>query len=277
MKKILLFLLFIIFSINIFSNYNQKILNKEIIPRMKYSVDFEIPIINGEFPNEELMQKIAYNEKIKNPGYENYFIHFFLPGMELGSGAFATANNTNNSNPNMKTNILYYMLINNPEYSDRLKEDSNGNFYLENYIDTNSKENTDKKNELEIEPLKSIGAKIVVEHSTINGKLEIYGFSNLPQGMELMIELENDQFKYKAQDNITILKDGSFIAGPFSNKGNRLKNGNYNIIISSPYTFLQPENVQNVIDKKGKNLKSDITIEEDGEYFIDFTKKIKIN
>lgn len=73
----LLFLLFIVFSINIFSNYNQKILNKEIIPKIKYSVDFEIPIINGEFPSKESMQKIAYNEKIKNPGYENYFIHFF--------------------------------------------------------------------------------------------------------------------------------------------------------------------------------------------------------
>lgn len=55
--------------------------------------------------------------------------------MEVGSEAFATSNNTNNSNPNMKTDILYYMLISNPEYSDRLKEDSNGNFYLENYSD----------------------------------------------------------------------------------------------------------------------------------------------
>lgn len=274
MKKKVFFLLFIMFNINIFSNYNQKILNKEIVPKMKYAVDFEIPITNGEFPNEKIMQEIAYNEKMNNPGYENYFIHFYLPNMKLGSGAFATSNNNNNSNPNMKVNILYYTLINNPKYSDRLKEDSKGNFYLENYTNQKNKNNINK---IKIDSIDNIGAKIIIEYFTTNGKLEIHGFSNLPQGTELTVELENDKFKYNAQNGVTILKDGSFIAGPFSDKGNRLKKGYYTIIITSPYVFLQPENVQKIIGKKGEKLKSDITVEEDGEYFIDYNLKININ
>lgn len=273
MKKIIFLLLFIIFGINSFSNYNEKILNKEIIPRMKYSVDFEIPIINGEFPNEELMQKIAYNEKIKNPGYENYFIHFFLPGMELGSGAFATANNTNNSNPNMKTNILYYMLINNPEYSDRLKEDSNGNFYLENY--SNEKYESKMKNE-KIDTLDNIGAKILLDHYIEHGKLKVLGYTNLPEGMDISVELFDENYNFSISEWVVIKEDGSFETDFLSDNGKKLKKGNYEISIVSSIPSIQSENVKNIIGKKGEKLKSDITEESYGELSIDFTKKIKI-
>lgn len=273
MKKMLLFLLFIVFSINIFSNYNQKILNKEIVPRMKYSVDFEIPIINGEFPSEELMQKIAYNEKIKNPGYENYFIHFFLPGMELGSGAFAISNNTNNSNPNMKTDILYYMLINNPEYSDRLREDSNGNFYLENY--SNEKYESKMKNE-KIDTLDNIGAKILLDHYVEHRKVKVLGYTNLPEGMDISVELSDENYNFSTSEWVVIKKDGSFETDFLSDNGKKLKKGNYEISIVSPIPSVQSENVKNIIGKKGEKLKSNITVEEYGEYFIDFTKKIKV-
>lgn len=131
MKKIIFLLLFIIFGINSFSNYNEKILNKEIIPRMKYSVDFEIQIIKGKFPTEEIMQEIAYNEKLKNPGYENYFISFYLPKMEINNGYFATSINTNGNNPYMTPKILYTNLLFDEHYSKYLKEDKNGNIYLE--------------------------------------------------------------------------------------------------------------------------------------------------
>lgn len=129
MKKIILLLALL--NINLFANYNVKILNKETIKSMKYSVDFEIPIVKGKFPTEEIIQEIAYNEKLKNPGYENYFISFYLPKMKINNGYFATAINTNDNNPYMTPKILYTILLFDEHYSKYLKEDENGNIYLE--------------------------------------------------------------------------------------------------------------------------------------------------
>ncbi|MBC2855460.1 hypothetical protein H3N56_02990 [Cetobacterium sp. 2A] len=129
MKKIIMLL--ILFSNVIFANYKVKTLNKEIIPNIKYSIDFEIPIVNGKFPTEKQMQSIALKEKKDNPGYENYFISFLLPGMELNNGYFATAVSINNNNSDMVPEILLYMLFG-TEYQKYLKEDKNGAFYLEN-------------------------------------------------------------------------------------------------------------------------------------------------
>ncbi|MGL5625223.1 hypothetical protein [Cetobacterium sp.] len=267
MKKFL-FVLFSFFYVNIFANY--KILNKEIIPKMKYSVDFEVSIIDGKFPTEENMKQISYNEKINNPGYENYFIHFYLPGMKLGSGAFAVSNNYKNSNSEMEVEIWYDTLLYNPNYSDKVKKDSKNVYYLENY------NNKLEKNSNKIETLEKVGAKILIDYHTVNGKLNIQGFSNLPKGMELLIDLENIKTNYKAQESIVILDDGSFFCGPFSEKNYRLKSGEYNLIISSPISFVQSQNVQKIIGEKGESLKSDITIEDDGYFFIEYKKKIII-
>ncbi len=130
MKKIIILLTLI--STNIFANYETKLLNKEIIKTMKYSVDFEISINNGKFPTEEIMQKIAYNEKLKNPGYQNYFISFYLPNMKINEGCFATSINNSGNNPDMKIKILYFNLLYDKNYSRYLKQNNNGTLYLIN-------------------------------------------------------------------------------------------------------------------------------------------------
>lgn len=130
MKKIIIFLILI--STNIFANYKVNVLNKEKINKLKYSVDFQIPIVGGKFPSEKVMEEIAYKEKKQNPGYENYFISFYLPKMQLNNGCFATAISTSENNPNMKTEILYINLLYDENYSKYLKQDKNGKPYLEN-------------------------------------------------------------------------------------------------------------------------------------------------
>ncbi len=65
-----------------------KIINKETISSVKYSVNLEI----AKEIEENQIQTIFNFIKNENPGYERYFVHFFLPGMKPGSGAWATAN-----------------------------------------------------------------------------------------------------------------------------------------------------------------------------------------
>lgn len=269
MKKFLLILF--LFSFNLFAEHDKKILNKEFIPRVKYAVDFELPINDGQLPNEKIMQEIAFNEKLKNPGYKNYFINFYLPKMKLDNGAFGISNNINNSNPEMKVKISYETLLYDSNYSKSIKKDSNGNYYLENY-----QTQTNKIKQIKIDSLNKIGAKIIIDYFTTNGNLKIYGSSNLPKGMKLLITLENKKLNYRAQDTVVLSNNGQFETESFSNNNFRLKKGTYTLIISSPYVFIQPENVQKIIGKKGEKLKSDITVEEDEIYFIKYKSNIKI-
>jgi hypothetical protein len=54
---------------------------------MKYSIDLEIP----EEIKESEIQNIFYDIKKENPGYKRYFVHFYLPEMEVGEGMWAAA------------------------------------------------------------------------------------------------------------------------------------------------------------------------------------------
>jgi|GEM_PF-2151770 len=70
------------------NNGDYKILDKNIVSGIKYSIDLEIP---KEIKKNEI-QNIFNDIKKENSGYERYFVHFYLSGMEVGSGAWATAN-----------------------------------------------------------------------------------------------------------------------------------------------------------------------------------------
>ena len=191
--------------------------------------------------------------------------------MLFRSGAFAISNNSFSSpNPQMNVEILYDTLVYNPVYSNKVKIDSHGNYYLEHYDDDIS------NNLSKLDNIKKIGAKIILNYHIINGKLNIEGTSNLPKGMELIVTLENHKINYMAQNKITILDNGNVSKSIFSDKNYRLKKGEYNINISSPYAFIQTESVQNIIGSKGQFLKSDITIEEEENFFIEYNQKINI-
>lgn len=84
------------------------------------------------------------------------------------------------------------------------------------------------------------------------GNGEFIGETNLPDGTEIMITLTNDN-GYSAQDKRSV-QDGSFTFGPFSDKGSSLRNGTYNVEITTPTANVQPDSVKKIIGSNAVNL-----------------------
>ena len=95
-----------------------KTLKKETLLKIKFSIDVEINLVNGELPSIQIISRESNKIAGAHPGFEVYFICFYLPGMKLDAGAFATAHH----NPKLKVNILDFVLSNYPEYSKLLEE-----------------------------------------------------------------------------------------------------------------------------------------------------------
>lgn len=94
----------------IFDEYS--IIKKETIPYAKASYDIHL---NKEF-NKSSIEKLAH--KLKNDldaDYERVFITYYLPGMEVGSGAWATSHFT----PNLEIHLSA------PFYDDTITDDFN--------------------------------------------------------------------------------------------------------------------------------------------------------
>lgn len=88
------------------------------------------------------------------------------------------------------------------------------------------------------------------------GRVEFIGKTNLPDETEIMVTLTNYN-GYKGQDE-TYIQDGSFTAGPFSDKDFALPNGTYNVRITTPIARLQPDSVKKILGDKGVNLVGDL-------------------
>ena len=93
MRKII-FIFLILFAFGCSSKQKYKILNEDKFNNIKYSLDIEI---SKEIEEYEI-RKIFNDIKDENPGYDLYFISFYLPNMIINSGAWATANYQNDLN-----------------------------------------------------------------------------------------------------------------------------------------------------------------------------------
>lgn len=56
----------------------------------------------GKKASEGNLELIAHNIKAEHPGFERYFIAYYLPDMEIGTGAWATSH----FNPDLKVEVL---------------------------------------------------------------------------------------------------------------------------------------------------------------------------
>ena len=74
--------------------------------RIKVSFDLRIDIVDGRLPNEDELGAISKYLIGQEKNHERSFVVFYLPGMEVGAGAFATAHH----NPKMEVKILTFML-----------------------------------------------------------------------------------------------------------------------------------------------------------------------
>jgi len=118
-----------------------------------------------------------------------------------------------------------------------------------------------------------INVSFDIKPELVEGKLFIKGNTNLPDKMELIIILFRGE-SYSAQHKVKI-KDGKLISEGFSHKGEPLRNGQYEIKISSPATRFQDKSVQNIIGNKGENLTGNLVRKNSEKFqednFIEYT------
>ena len=81
----------------------------------------------------------------------------------------------------------------------------------------------------------------------------VIGKTNLPDGIELLIEIHRRGSDYKAQDSTKVV-GGAFRAGPFSQKGSGLNPGIYSLEVIMTVPNLQPPSTWPVIGNGGTNM-----------------------
>jgi hypothetical protein len=89
-----------------------KILKRQELSTIKLSLDVEVPLVQGRLPNENEIAALSNYLVSKERKHQRSFVMIYLPDMEVGAGAFATASH----NPNLKVNIMKFMLFRYPQY-----------------------------------------------------------------------------------------------------------------------------------------------------------------
>jgi hypothetical protein len=88
------------------------------------------------------------------------------------------------------------------------------------------------------------------------GRVQIIGKTNLPDNMDLMIMIKNNN-GYRAQDKV-VIKEGQFKSDWFGDSKriqNRMNTGTYYLEISSPTVSVLEKSVKDILGEGGKNLK----------------------
>jgi hypothetical protein len=81
-----------------------KIIKTDQIRTKKMSYSIMVDLVEGRLPSKPELSAIS--NKLKSNQHERTFVEFYLPGMEVGNGAFATAHH----NPDMQVIILDWAL-----------------------------------------------------------------------------------------------------------------------------------------------------------------------
>jgi hypothetical protein len=117
----------------------------------------------------------------------------------------------------------------------------------------------------------SVVMSVLSVESVGGNKVKITIVTNLPNGMELMMDLK-DSGSYWAQDNVTV--SGGKLVTTFGN----VSVGNYRLTITSPVVEIQPENVKTVLGENGKNMVGDlVTFDQSfNSYFLEYKSNIEI-
>lgn len=115
----------------------------------------------------------------------------------------------------------------------------------------------------------------------INGEFngieyEFFGECNLPDAMNLMISVKNEQQKYWAQDSCRV-SGGCFATNGFTDRGSKLKPGQYLVEISSPIYDVQPDEAKPFLGNRSRNITGhNVEFSVIGGNMIKFSKTIEI-
>jgi len=100
---------------------SHRVLNREVSAGGVPSFDVEVQPIGDRLPSEEELGALS-NHLVQGDSRNRKFVLFYLPGMAVGSGAYATAHHE----PDMTVNVMPFMLIQYPEYKEYLPEELQG-------------------------------------------------------------------------------------------------------------------------------------------------------
>lgn len=73
---------------------------------VKVTYDVRVDLVDGRLPNESELAAVSRHLHAQERPHERTFVSFYLPGMQPGAGAFATAHH----DPVLKVQVLDYML-----------------------------------------------------------------------------------------------------------------------------------------------------------------------
>lgn len=82
------------------------VINRGELGNIKLSYDLRVDLVNGRLPTADELEAVSRYLHQKEKGHDKTYITFYLPGMEVGAGAFATAHH----NPNLEVSILEFMI-----------------------------------------------------------------------------------------------------------------------------------------------------------------------
>lgn len=107
--------------------------------------------------------------------------------------------------------------------------------------------------------------------SVVGNQEKITVATNLPDGMELMMDLKK-LGGYEAQASVVV--SGGKLEATFGN----VSTGNYRLTVTSPVVEVQPENVKAVLGENGKNMVGNlVTFDQSmNSYFLEYTSDIEI-
>ena len=115
-KSIFMIIFILLFSVNTWAAeegmISYKIADREEMRSVKLSLDVRVNLVNGRLPNKQELGVISNYLVSKERRHDRTFVLFYLPGMKIDAGAYATAHH----NPKMEVQIMKYMLYSYPQY-----------------------------------------------------------------------------------------------------------------------------------------------------------------
>ncbi|MFA7608115.1 MAG: hypothetical protein WCY08_16205 [Rhodocyclaceae bacterium] len=108
-----------------------------------------------------------------------------------------------------------------------------------------------------------------------DGRPVVSGKTNLPDSTALMVSISGEQSRLKQQSK-AIVRRGNFQAGPFTNRGQPLADGEYTFSISTPVASLLPKEVQAVIGSQGERLSGPLVAHIPGGKLIKYTGQFTV-
>ncbi|TQR43387.1 hypothetical protein C7Y44_19715 [Paenibacillus popilliae] len=122
------------------------------------------------------------------------------------------------------------------------------------------------------ETTKDINVELSIIENVTAGKVSLSGTTNLPDGTGLMITVSNEN-GFRAQSS-TVVTSNEFITEEFSNNGQALESGAYNVDVTMPIASVQPDAVKKIIGENSENLKGDLVKEGDLGKTVNYSKSI---